>query len=268
VHREDARRLTAGLNVQIRSRFLVATIFCMMFSAFPITAQEHDSAHNWDYGDLQGPQHWGELTPQFAACKEGRRQSPIDIRNPQGAELAPIQFDYKASPLDIIDNGHTVMINYAAGSSISVGTKKFKLEQFHFHRPSEEMINGKRYEMVVHLVHADQQGQLAVVAVLVQEGKENLLVRDLWDNLPKEKGKEYSSKTIQIDAAMMLPASRSYYTFVGSLTTPPCTEGVTWFVLKYPVTMSSAQIERFATLYPNNARPIQPLYGRKVMETK
>jgi carbonic anhydrase len=182
--------------------------------------------------------------------------------------LPAIQFDYKPSPLHIIDNGHTVMINYGPGSFISVGGNKYALKQFHFHRPSEEKINGKGYEMVVHLVHADQEGKLAIVAVLLQKGEDNPLVHELWSDWPKEKAKEEALDSVQIDVAGLLPADRGYYTFPGSLTTPPCSENVMWFVLKHPVTISAAEIEQFSKIYRHDARPTQPLYDRVVLETK
>jgi carbonic anhydrase len=224
--------------------------------------------HTWDYGEAHGPGHWGELKPEFAPCKNGHHQSPVDIRNPQKADLPPILFDYKPSPLDIIDNGHTIMINYAPGSSITVGGKKYTLKQFHFHRPSEEKINGKSYEMTVHFVHADDEGKLAVIAVLLQKGQENPLVDELWNDLPKEKEKEEILNNVRIDAAGLLPTDRGYYTFDGSLTTPPCSEHVTWFVLKHSVTVSNTEIEQFSKLYRNDARPTQPLYDRVVLESK
>jgi carbonic anhydrase len=224
--------------------------------------------HTWDYSDAHGPSHWGELEPEFAPCKNGHHQSPIDIRNPRKADLPAILFDYKPSALDIIDNGHTIMINYAAGSSISVGGKKYALKQFHFHRPSEERINGKAYDMTLHLVHADQEGKLAVVAVLLEKGEDNPLIRELWNDIPKEKDKDELLKDIQINVGMLLPANRGYYTFSGSLTTPPCSEDVTWYVLKRPVTVSAGEIEQFSKLYRNDARPTQPLYGRELLESK
>ena len=157
----------------MHSPLLPAIIGCALALAVAGVQQEHHPEHTWDYGESKGPSHWGELEPEFAPCKNGHRQSPIDIRNPQKADLPSIQFDYKPSSLHIIDNGHTVMINYGPGSFITVGGKKYALKQFHFHRPSEETIDGKAYEMVVHLVHADQQGNLAVVAVLLQKGEDN-----------------------------------------------------------------------------------------------
>jgi carbonic anhydrase len=149
-----------------------------------------------------------------------------------------------------------------------VGGKRYELKQFHFHRPGEEKINGKGYEMTVHLVHADEKGNLAVVAVLLEKGEDNALVHTLWKDLPKEKEKAESWKDVQVNADGLLPADHSYYTFSGSLTTPPCSEDVTWFVLEHPVSVSAAEIEQFSKLYSNDARPTQPLYGRAVLEAK
>jgi carbonic anhydrase len=254
--------------MQIRTRSLSVVISCVLVLAGVPAAQEAHPAHNWDYSESKGPSHWGDLSPEFVPCRKGHRQSPIDIRNPQKADLPPIEFDYQPSPLHIIDNGHTVMINYGPGSFISVGGKKYALKQFHFHRPSEETIDGKGYEMVVHLVHADQEGKLAVVAVLLQRGEDNPLVRELWNNLPEEKEKEEDLDGLQIDIAGLLPTNRGYYTYSGSLTTPPCSENVTWFVLKHPVPISAAEIQQFSKLYRHDTRPTQPLYGRIVLESK
>ena len=254
--------------MQIRNHSLPAIVSCALVLVTMGAAQEHHPEHTWDYGESKGPSHWGDLKPEFAPCQKGHRQSPIDIRDPQKADLPPIEFDYKPSPLHIIDNGHTVMINYGPGSVITVGGKNYALKQFHFHRPSEETINGKGYEMVVHLVHADQEGKLAVVAVLLQKGEDNPLVHELWNNLPKEKEKEEDLDSVQINVAGLLPADRGYYTYSGSLTTPPCSENVTWFVLKRPVTVSAAEIQRFSKLYRHDTRPTQPLYGRIVLESK
>jgi len=252
----------------MKNKCVGALICFALFSSARIVAQEHPAEHIWDYGEAHGPAHWGELKPEFAECRLGHRQSPIDIRNPQTADLPPIHFDYKPSTLDIIDNGHTILINYGPGSSISVGGKTYALKQFHFHRPSEEKINGKGFDMVVHLVHADEQGGLAVVAVPLQKGNDNRLVRELWNDLPKEKEKEERLENVKINVAELLPSERGYYTFPGSLTTPPCSENVTWFVLKNPVTVSESEIEQFSRLYRNDARPTQPLYDRVVLESK
>jgi carbonic anhydrase len=254
--------------MHIANHCRLAIIGCTLVLATVAAAQEQHPVHTWDYSKLHGPSHWGELEPDFAECINGRHQSPIDIRNPRKADLPPIQFDYKPSPLDIIDNGHTIMINAAPGSFITVGGGKYELKQFHFHRPSEEKIDGKGFEMAVHLVHADQHGNLAVVAVLLQKGEDNPLVHEVWNDLPKEKDKEEHFNNIQIDVSRLLPSDRGYYTFDGSLTTPPCSEGVTWYVLEHPVTVTAAEIDQFSKLYRDNARPTQPLYDRVVLESK
>lgn len=233
-----------------------------------VVGQDQKPEHVWTYSGSLGPDHWGDLKPEFAACKDGHRQSPIDIQSPQPADLPAIEFDYKPSPLRIVDNGHTVMITYAPGSFIRVGDKRYELKQFHFHRPSEEKINGRSFDMVAHLVHADKEGNLAVVAVLLNKGNYNPLIHELWNDLPKEKEKETVFDKIQIDLTQLLPANRGYYTFSGSLTIPPCSENVTWFIFKQPVTISDAEIARFANLYSNDARPTQPLNGRLILETK
>lgn len=228
---------------------------------------QHATPH-WGYEGDVDPSHWGNMSPEFAPCKDGRRQSPIDISNTKKADLPPIQFDYRPSPLHIINNGHTIMINYIGDSSIRVGDKHYKLKQFHFHKPSEEKIRGKSYDMVVHFVHADADGNLAVVAVLLEKGEDNSLIRELWTDLPKEKEKEELLDNVSINPANLLPIDRGYYTFQGSLTTPPCSENVTWFVLKHPVTLSVDEIEEFGKLYRHDARPTQPLNGRSVLESK
>jgi carbonic anhydrase len=256
------------VGMQPRHHSFFATVCCGLVFTVASAAQEHHPEHSWDYGETQGPNRWAELRPEFAACRDGHRQSPIDIRSPQKSDLPPIQFDYKASPLRVVDNGHTVMINYDPGSLISVGGKKYALKQFHFHRPSEEKIDGKTYDMVVHLVHADETGKLAVVAVLLEKGKDNPLVHELWNHLPKTKEKEEVVNGMQINASLLLPTDRGYYTFSGSLTTPPCSEDVKWFVLKNAVPISAAEIEQFSKLYPHNARPTQPLNGGALLKTK
>ena len=231
--------------------------------------QSHPAEHAWDYsGGSLGPSHWGDLKPEYEVCKIGHTQSPIDIETARKADLPAIEFNYKASPLRIIDNGHTIMINYAPGSFIRVRGRQYELKQFHFHKPSEEKIKGKSFDMVAHLVHADSDGKLAVVAVLLDQGSANPLIHELWNNLPKEKEKEEAPDKVQIDATQLLPVDRGYYTFSGSLTTPPCSENVTWFVLKQAGAISSEEIATFSSVYPNNARPIQPLNGRPVLESK
>ena len=223
---------------------------------------------HWNYaGATAGqPPAWGQLKPEFATCSSGKRQSPIDIRDGIRVDLEPVRFDYKPSAFRVLDNGHTVQVNVGPGNAIEVSGRRFELVQFHFHRPSEERIDGRQFEMVVHLVHKDLDGRLAVVAVLLDRGPAQPIVQSVWNNLPLEKGDEVAARGL-LNMAELLPAERSYYTYMGSLTTPPCTEGVLWMVLKAPVAVSADQIGIFARLYPMNARPIQSASGRLIKES-
>jgi carbonic anhydrase len=226
-----------------------------------------EGEHHWSYRGSTGPAKWATLESEYTACGLGKMQSPIDIHDADAkkSDLPAIAFDYKSSPLKIIDNGHTVQVNYAPGSFITVQGKQYELVQFHFHKPSEEKINGKASDMVAHRVHRDRDGNLAVVAVLLKTGGSSSLIQTLWKNVPKEKGKEREVPGVEVNAADLLPANKAaYYTFTGSLTTPPCSEGVTWFVLKAPTSISKDELERFAHLYPMNARPTQPVNGREI----
>ena len=227
-----------------------------------------DPAHSWGYSTTTGPTHWAELSPEFATCKLGHHQSPIDIRDTKKADLPPILFNYKPSFLRIVDNGHTVEVDYPPGSSISVGGKTYQLVQFHFHHPSEALIHGKRSQLEVHLVHSDAEGNKAVVAVLINPGRSNDFLQSIFSHVPHEKENEEESRDVMVDATKLLPEARSYYTFPGSLTTPPCSENVTWFVLKNAIEGSDSQIKMFSTIYKNDARPAQPLNGRTILESQ
>ena len=234
----------------------------------PAFASAQQAAPHWAYKGKEGPSDWGKLDPTYATCSFGHTQSPIDIKGAKPADLLALKFDYNAVPLNIIDNGHTIQVNYAPGSTLTVGDKTYTLKQFHFHHPSEEHINGHGYDMVAHLVHADADGHLAVVAVLLKKGESNAFIDSVWKNIPTEKEKAIDVSGVTVNIKDILPADHGYYTFTGSLTTPPCSEGVTWYVLKNPVTLSDAQVAAFAKLYPKNARPIHPVNGREILETK
>ena len=221
---------------------------------------------HWDYQGEGGPQAWAQLKNEFATCATGKRQSPIDIRDGIKVQLDSVQFDYRATNFRVLDNGHTVQVNVSPGNFIEVTGKRFELQQFHFHRPSEERINGRLFDMVAHLVHKDIEGRLAVVAVLLDRGNAQPLVQAIWNNLPLEKGDEVIAR-LPLDLNELLPTERSYYTYMGSLTTPPCSEGVLWMVMKTPVQISAEQIAIFARLYPMNARPIQSASGRLIKES-
>ena len=221
---------------------------------------------HWSYEGDSGPANWSKINVDWAKCGNGSRQSPIDIRDGMKVELEQISFDYHPSSFNVVDNGHTVQVGVSGGNYITVQNRMFELQQFHFHRPSEERINGKAFEMVVHLVHRDAEGRLAVLALLLERGAPQATIQTVWNNLPLEKF-ETMQPTILLDPAEMLPARRDYYTYMGSQTSPPCSEGVLWLVMKQPVQASPAQMALFSRLYPLNARPIQPGNGRIIKES-
>jgi|KBSMisStandDraft_5_1062788.scaffolds.fasta_scaffold193404_3 carbonic anhydrase len=229
-----------------------------------------EAAHHWSYSGATGPAKWAKLEKDFAACALGKTQSPIDIPDADArkGDLPALLFDYRPSPLRIIDNGHTIQVNYAPGSTFSVAGTRYELVQFHFHKPSEEKISGKGHDMEAHLVHRSKDGKVAVLAVLLDEGKESALIKTLWANLPQTKDKENVVDAVKINALELIPRDKGYYAFAGSLTTPPCSEDVKWFVLKTPMQISADEIARFAKSYPMNARPVQELNARDIQATR
>lgn len=220
----------------------------------------------WSYTGDNGPDRWGQLLPDWKQCAVGTRQSPIDIRDTIRVDQEPIRFDYRASRFSVVDTGHTIQVNVSSGNFIEIMGRRFELQQFHFHRPSEERINGRQYDMVVHLLHKDSDGRLAMIAVLLERGQDQALVQTVWNYLPLERGDAYDAP-VSIDLNQLLPKDRAYFTYMGSLTTPPCSEGVLWMVLRQPVQVSSQQISIFSRLYPMNARPLQAAGGRLIKES-
>lgn len=221
---------------------------------------------HWSYSGIEGPDHWGKLDPEFTTCSEGKNQSPINLASFIESDLKPIGIHYEAGGDEIINNGHSVQVNFTAGSTISVDGHKFELKQYHFHAPSENHINGKSYPMEAHLVHADANGNLAVIAVMFMEGEANEVLANAWSHMPGKAGGKQSLASV-VSAEGILPFNKDYYRFNGSLTTPPCSEGVWWLVMKEPVTASKNQIKKFVQVmqHPNN-RPIQPLNARPVLK--
>jgi carbonic anhydrase len=222
----------------------------------------------WTYRGERGSEHWSDLDPQYAACK-GASQSPIDIRHTVKSDLPALGFDYHGAQIDyVVNNGHTIRVDYPrSGDFLIVGDKRYELTQFHFHRPSEERIGGKAYAMVVHLMHRSPDGEIAGVAVLVRSGRANAAVQGVWDHMPPSEGQR-KAESLMVNPADFLPQYRGYYAYTGSQTAPPCNEGVKWFVLKDPIELSAAQIGAFAKLYPDDVRPVQPLNGRIVHESR
>ncbi|WP_310384651.1 carbonic anhydrase family protein [Roseateles sp.] len=230
------------------------------------SAADHADHAHWGYAGDGAPERWGELSPENRQCAIGTRQSPIDIRDGIRVDLEKINFDYRPSGFSVLDNGHTIQVNVAPGNALQVMGRRFELLQFHFHRPSEERINGRQFDMVAHLVHKDADGKLGVVAVLLERGRDQAVIQTIWNNLPLEKGQALAAPGL-LDLNQLLPEDRSYFTYMGSLTTPPCSEGVLWMVMRSPVQLSNQQISIFARLYPMNARPIQAGSGRLIKES-
>lgn len=228
---------------------------------------------DWGYTSDVGPLHWGELSSEFATCQVGENQSPIDIgedskfnmKKVAREEVIPLQFNYQDSPLKIINNGHTIEAKYEKGSSLRIGNELYELQQVHFHSPSEHTIDSKSYPMEAHLVHKSQNGKIAVVGVFMKMGKQNDFMQALWKNLPVDK-REKTIHSISVNATKLLPSDHSYYYYLGSLTTPPCSEGVNWFVLENPIEVSAEQISKFISSYSWNSRPTQPLHQRLIEE--
>lgn len=245
----------------MKMRFTAAgLLFSLVFAAHAA-----DHAPHWGYSSEHGPEHWGDMEADFATCKLGKAQSPIDIRGAKKNALPALDFKYTASMAEVINNGHTIQVNLTDGGALNLDGVAYKLVQFHFHAPSEVTINGKTYPMELHLMHKNAEGKWAVVALLLEEGTANAALDSVFSNLPQTKG---SKKTLDenLNSATFLPTVHNYFKYIGSLTTPPCSEGVRWQVLKQPVNVSKAQIAAFRTLYHMNARPVQPLNNRTVEE--
>jgi carbonic anhydrase len=227
------------------------------------TAAQAAGPH-WSYHGQHGPAHWAALDGGYESCAKGAHQSPIDIRNAVPAALPALQFAYGKVAPSIVNNGHTIQVNLPAGQGLVIDGHRYELLQFHFHTPSEERLQGRASAMVAHFVHRDAEGRLAVVAALIRPGRANAAFESVLSHLPRQAGETLTVEGLELDLAALLPADLKYYAFEGSLTTPPCSEGVRWMVLKESVTVSPAAIARFRTLYAANARPVQPLNGRVV----
>lgn len=234
--------------------------------ALSTTAQEGGHPRHWGYAGEVGPEHWAELESDFGECNSGRNQSPIDLNHFIEAELPKIAFSYQPGGHQVTNNGHAIQVDYSPGSKITVDGMDFALKQFHFHSPSENTVKTKSFPMEAHFVHADAKGNLAVVALMFEQGASNKLLEQVWPQVPKsENGK--AALATPVSAADLLHANRDYYRYEGSLTTPPCSEGVRWFVLKRPAKASAEQLALVQLVlgHPNN-RPVQPVGARVVLQ--
>lgn len=232
------------------------------------TASPAAHAVHWSYQGETGPEYWGSLENDFATCKKGHAQSPINIEQAtltKSSKLKPVEIHYKEAQSAIQNNGHTIQVSIKNQDNYIVldGTK-YILAQFHFHHPSEHQIDGHNAQMELHFVHKSQDGRSAVLGVLIEAGAENKAFEQIWNNLPTDESDSATELKEATRLAELLPTDLHSVRYTGSLTTPPCTEDVRWTVLDHPIQMSEAQIAKFATLFPDNHRPVQPLGERKV----
>jgi carbonic anhydrase len=219
-------------------------------------------APHWDYAGEAGPEHWGELADEFKTCKVGRMQSPIDLGGADIEGRIEVRTNYRPGQLKILNNGHTVQVNFPEGSILSSGISHYKLVQVHFHTPSEETVYGVPYPMVAHFVHADHSGNLAVLGVLFEEGAHNPELDKVVKAAPRQQAAAHVVGGVTLDPGKLLPSNLAVWRYDGSLTTPPCSEGVRWHVAVQPVQASAAQIAAIHAIVGDNARPIQPRHGR------
>ena len=228
----------------------------------------------WHYEGAEGPENWGKLSPTFAACGEGRRQSPIDISKPTRDATVELKTTFPPAELRIahhehiadgINNGHTIQINYAGADTLTLGGISYQLVQYHFHGPSEHTVDGKHFPMEMHMVHKSGDGKLAVVGVFIAEGAHNKAFDPVWAHLPAQKGVETHLPAVKVDVDALLPTARTSYRYDGSLTTPPCSEGVNWIIMTTPIQISGEQVAAFTRLIKDNNRPVQMLNGRTIL---
>jgi carbonic anhydrase len=249
-----------------KSPRLVIVLILLLFCLGPTTVAASDPVH-WGYEGEVGPEHWGDLSPDFAACSQGKEQSPVDIPATSPVNSPGLRFNYQPSSLNIFNNGHTIQVSYDQGSSLEIDGAAYPLVQFHLHSLSEHALDGAHSPMELHLVHKDASGKLAVVGVMIVEGPQNPAYEPILAHMPVEEGEPQVIAGTTINAGGLLPAEQSYYRYTGSLTTPPCTEGVQWFVMAAPVALSTGQIAAFQNLYDDNYRPVQPLNERTFLLT-
>jgi carbonic anhydrase len=225
-------------------------------------------ALSWSYDGETGPERWGALRPEWALCAQGLQQSPIDIRDGLVVDLEPVQFDYRKTRFRITDTGTTLQVQPGEGMGIELRGRYYALTHLQFHRPSQERVAGRGFPLAVHFHHRSAEGRIAIVAVMLDSGgPEHAALQTLWSSLPLQPGDHYMPQT-EIDLASLLPEDRRYFLYIGSLTTPPCTEGVVWAVMQAPVAVAEGQLQVFARLYPYNSRPIQAANGRLILQSR
>jgi len=230
-----------------------------------LPALAEDLYPDWGYEGHSGPEHWGNLTLDFASCKKGKEQSPVDLTVAEEAKFSAPQLSYSAQPLQLTNTGHTLVEEVsAAPAHLSFGGQDYNLKQFHFHTPSEHHLNGKTFPMELHFVHSDADGQFAVVGVFVQQGQTNTTLQQLLLKAPLQKGESVADQNTVLDLTALMPKEKHFYHYMGSLTTPPCSEQVNWLVLNTPIEASAEQLKQLNQLVGENARPVQQLNARNL----
>ncbi|MFI8418009.1 carbonic anhydrase [Serratia sp. NPDC078593] len=244
----------------MKNTLLIAAILASGFSA-------HAAQHtHWSYEGKDGPDRWGKLTQDFSLCDTGKNQSPVNIQNALKTHHGKLELVFHPSKQRIVNNGHTIQVNVDAGNTLVMDGNTFTLQQFHFHSPSENEIDGEHFPLEAHFVYKDSAGALAVLALMFNQGTANAQLAQAWQQMPTHIG-ESADLFTPIDIKTLLPSAFNYYRFSGSLTTPPCTEGVSWLVLDKPVTASAEQVSQFSTvIHHTNNRPVQPLNGRIIID--
>jgi carbonic anhydrase len=267
------RQQAVGFRMGRRSFVGAAAIGCAI-CRWSARALAEETAHapagsaapHWTYEGEAGAAHWGDLTPAFKVCQLGLEQSPIDLATAVTAETGGLDIAYQPMKLRIVNNGHTIQVNAAPGSSCAIGGTSYELQQFHFHHPSEHLLSGKPFDLECHLVHRSPAGDFAVLGVFIKAGENNAALEPIWRAMPRQAGREQDAG-LMIDARTLLPGDHSLFRYVGSLTTPPCTQGIVWTLLRQPIEASPEQIRQFAALYAANARPTQGRNRRFVLQS-
>ena len=252
------------LSRRTLSGFSAAAAFCPLCAPAARAAETHAGPLHWSYRGKTGPSHWSELSADFKTCSLGSAQTPIDLRKAEHKPAGKLEIAFQPVGGRVLNNGHTIQVNTPAGSRTVIGDTTYELLQFHFHHPSEHLLSGKHLDMEIHFVHRAANGALAVLGSFIKPGAANITLAPIWAAMPKQEGEQAFDGTI--DPSRLLPGERDYFRYMGSLTTPPCSEGLSWTVFRAPVEASDAQIKQFAALFPHNARPVQKLNGRTLVE--
>lgn len=241
------------------------TTVLQLLGVFAASAALASGAVHWGYDSDNGPTKWAKMDAKNQLCAAGQQQSPIDLRSGKRSNLKALSFSYNPFPLHVVNNGHTIQVNVPPGNTFTSGKNEYELAQFHFHTPSEHTVDGKQSPMEVHFVHKSKQGKYAVVGVMIEEGVSTTDAIDvIWNFAPKHAG-EKKIAGLYFQALTLLPRKGGYYKYDGSLTTPPCSEGIAWHVMKTPISFSAEQIDTFKSIFPNNSRPVQVL-GKRILE--